>query len=81
MACVSELGAGAGDQLRSAPATSGAFAELQIKRNRGKSWIELAKMVSSAPAELFLIFLNVAVVAYTCTGFLIVCDFRYSASG
>ena len=27
---VSELGAGAGDQLRSAPATSGAFAELQI---------------------------------------------------
>jgi len=50
---VSELGAGAGDQLRSAPATSGAFAELQIfLKNRGKSWIELAKMIGSAPAPL-----------------------------
>ena len=38
---VSELGAGAGDQHRSAPATSGTLAELLIFKNRGKRWIEL----------------------------------------
>ena len=55
--------------------------------NRGKSWIALAKMVSSAPAPLQLRssadfhFKKFATAAYTCTGFLVVCDFRYSASG
>ena len=47
---------GAGDQLRSAPAPSGAFAELQFFfSNRGRSLMELAKMVSSAPAELLVL--------------------------
>ncbi len=81
---VSELGAGAGDQLRSAPATSGAFAELQILKKSRKELDWAGKngplRSSSATAEL-LIEKKFTIVAYTRTDFLIVCDFCYSASG
>ena len=52
---VSELGAGAGDQHRSAPATSGTLAELQIFKKWGKCWKNGQLRSNSAPAE-FLIF-------------------------
>ena len=53
-------------------------------KNRGRNWIELEKIISSALASLqrsYWFFKKFAIAPYTCTGFLIVCDFRYSASG
>ena len=55
--------------------------------NRGMSWIELTKMVISFPAPLQLRssgtfhIKKIAIAANTRTDSLIVCDFRYSASG
>ena len=50
---VSELGTGAGSS--SAPLQlHPEFSQSYIFFNRGKSWIELAKIISSAPAKLFI---------------------------
>ena len=62
-----------------APPLKSCHLVFDLKKNRGKSWIEPAKW--SAPLQLRSFFKKFAIAPYTCSGFLIVCDFRYSVSG